>query len=243
MSAHTGSLLAAHSSSPLATHTDSLSPPPLRTLANITGELEQRLWHSTLDAMEQQSNADLPTLRRIRGWITTGVTLDIVTLPPPIFHENTFTVSQHACAVRTRISEYIAFEAITPLPDDHPLPFGIQPLHVIMKAGRKPRLVIDLSRNLNDNLEYQYFSYSSVREAAEMSTPHCWYSKLDLSNCFLSFPLHPTALPHFIFRFEGRLYQFTRMPFGLSSAPRICTELLSVVAFELQRQGTDRQVR
>lgn len=230
---------------PVALPSVTLSPPlvPLRTLANVTGHMEQQLWHSTLDAMERQRDADLPSLRRIRDWISSGVTLDLVTPPPPIFHENTYSVIQHADIVRTRIREYIEFEAITPLPDDHPLPFGIQPLHVIIKTGRKPRLVIDLSRNLNDNLEYRYFSYSSVREAAELSTPLCWYSKLDLSNCFLSFPLHASSLPHFIFRFDGGLYQFTRMPFGLSSAPRICTELLSVVAFELQRQGIDRQVR
>ena len=121
--------------------------------------------------------------------------------------------------------------------------FGVQPLHVIIKPEKKPRLVIDLSRNLNDHLDYEYFSYSSVREAVERSTPRCWYCKLDLTNCFLSFPLHPSAQPHFIFEFEGQLYQFTRMPFGLSSVPRICTMLLSVVAFRFARLGISEHLR
>ena len=193
--------------------------------------------------MAQQPGADPAHLQRVRSWIADGVTLDLISTPECVDHENTFSVSQEEGAVRLRIEEYIAFGAIALLSDDHPLPFGVQPLHVIIKEGKKPRLVIDLSRNLNDNLAYEYFSYSSVRDAVEMASPLCWFSKLDLSNCFLSFPLHPSAWPHFIFRFDGRLHQFTHLPFGLSSAPRICTELLSVVAFRLSLEATERNLR
>ena len=168
---------------------------------------------------------------------------DILTPPANFIYSNTPTVDAHADVVRQRIREYSAFGAITRLEADHPTPFGIQPLHVILKPGRKPRLVIDLSRNLNQHLAYEYFTYSTVRDAMEQSTPNCWYSKLDLTNCFLSFPLHSSALPHFIFRFEDELYQFTRVPFGLSSAPRICTELLAVVAYAMGLDGVDALVR
>ena len=185
----------------------------------------------------------LDFLQRVRAWITHGVTLDILTPPANVVYSNTPTVDAHADIVRQRIHEYSAFGAITRLDADHPTPFGIQPLHVIFKPGRKPRLVIDLSRNLNQHLAYEYFSYSSVRDAMEQSTLNCWFSKLDLTNCFLSFPLHPSALPHFIFRFEAELYQFTRVPFGLSSAPRICTELLAVVAYAMSLDGVDALVR
>ena len=182
-------------------------------------------------------------LAQIRQWITTGVTLDFVSDPSPIDHDNTFTVHENSSAVRQRIAEYIDFEALVPLPADHPCPYGIQPLHVIIKPDKKPRLVIDLSRNLNDHLEYEYFSYASVLDAVERSVEGCWYGKLDLSNCFLSFPLHPSTFAHFIFRFEGRLYQFVRVPFGLSVAPRICTLLLSVVAHGLLQADVDPAAR
>ena len=74
-------------------------------------------------------------------------------------------------------------------------------------------------------------------DAVEASHSGCWYGKLDLSNCFLSFPLHPSVRRYFCFRFEGELYQFTHMPFGLSTAPRVCTQLLSVVNFALAELG------
>ena len=179
----------------------------------------------------------------VRSWITHGVTLDLHAQPAAIDHDNTYSVQIEASVVRKRIQEYMAFEALTPPPNGHPCPYGIQPLHVIIRPDRKPRLVVDLSRNLNSNLVYEYFSYHTVCQALERATPGCWFSKLDLSNCFLSFPLHSSALPYFIFRFEGRLYQFLRMPFGLSSAPRICTELLAVPAFAMRMWGVDRSDR
>jgi hypothetical protein len=195
--------------------------------------------------MELDLASPLPpaALQRVRSWVTYGVSLDILTPPADIDHSNTPTIDTHADIVRQRIAEYADFGAIAALPPGFPTPFGIQPLHMILKPGRKPRLVIDLSRNLNQHLAYEYFSYSSVRDAMELSTPHCWYSKLDLSNCFLSFPLHPSALPYFIFRFEGQLYQFVRMPFGLCSAPRICTEMLAVVAYRMGLDGIEALIR
>ena len=190
--------------------------------------------------MRAQPGADLLELSDIESHITQGVSLPLVSSPSTVVYANTPTVLQHADAVRTRLHEYMQFGAVVKLPSDAHLAddsLRIQPLHVIIKAGKKPRLVIDLSRNLNEHLEYEYFTYSCVDDAVEASHPGCWYGKLDLSNCFLSFPLHPSVRKYFCFRFEGELYQFTHMPFGLSTAPRVCTQLLSVVNFALAELG------
>jgi hypothetical protein len=193
--------------------------------------------------MECEPDASLDDLHLIREWVLHGVSLQFTSSPATVEYPNTPTVLRNAEVVRSRLRQYMEFNAIIELQPDHPCPYGIQPLHVIIKPGKKPRLVIDLSRNLNQHLIYKYFSYSSVQEAAEASTVNCWYGKLDLSNCFLSFPLHPEAWPHFIFRFDGKLYQFTRMPFGLSSAPRICTLLLSVIAHRLTQEQFFKLIR
>jgi hypothetical protein len=215
----------------------------LRSLANITGTAEQRLWLGTLHQMRVQSVMPSVDLDRIHTWITTGITLDFDELPSTQQHHNTYSVAQNRDAVRTRLLEYIAFGAVKPLKTDEQPTRGVQPLHVVIKDDRKPRLVIDLSRNLNSYLHYEHFSYSTVEEAAELSWPGCWYGKLDLTNCFLSFPLHPEAVPYFVFSFEGRLYRFVRMPFGLSSAPRICTLLLSVLVHAMHSRGIRCMVR
>ena len=211
--------------------------------SNVGADGPLTLWRDTIRRMASLPHADSLHLPQITEWITSGVQLDLVTVPSPVTYSNTLSVLHNADLVRARLHEYIEFGAVVRLPDDAVCPFGIQPLHVIIKPDKKPRLVIDLSRNLNSHLQYEYFSYSSVRDAAELSTPGCWYGKLDLSNCFLSFPLHPTARPHFIFRFDGQLYQFVRMPFGLASAPRICTLLLSVVAHRLALDRIEHVIR
>ena len=216
---------------------------PLRTAAAVTADAPRALWLDTLSDMALLPDSDPALLRQIADWITHGVTLDMDSLPPAEVYSNTPSVRLNADVVRTRLQEYIDFGAVVSLPQDSHCPFGVQPLHVIIKTDKKPRLVIDLSRNLNDHLHYEYFSYSTVRDATELSTPGCWYGKLDLSNCFLSFPLHPSAQPHFIFRFDDQLYQFVRMPFGLASAPRVCTQLLSVVAHRLSQLSIEHVIR
>jgi hypothetical protein len=220
-----------------------LPPPPLAQPALVPlvqGEAQQRHWLATIARMRQQPDADLQQLADIEAHITQGVSLPLLTLPSTTSYANTPSVTENADAVRTRLREYMQFGALIRLPSDTPVEaegLRIQPLHVIIKAGKKPRLVIDLSRNLNDHLQYEYFRYSCVDDAVEASFPGCWYGKLDLSNCFLSFPLHPAVQKYFCFRFEGELYQFTHMPFGLSTAPKVCTQLLSVVQFALAEKG------
>jgi hypothetical protein len=196
-------------------------------------------WLDTVHEMEQQHPDCSPQLRQqlaiIREHITHGVSLDLLDdTPPPLSYANSPSVAQHSGAVRARLEEYMAWGAVLLLPS---APARIQPLLVIIKPGRKPRLCIDLSRNLNDYLVVLNFSYTNVSHAVKLSSAGSWYSKLDLSNCYLSFHLHPDAVEHFAFCFEGKHYAFTRMPFGLSSAPYICTQLLSVVAYKLRQLG------
>jgi hypothetical protein len=181
-----------------------------------------------------QPGANIQELLTIRSYVTDGVTLPLLSIPPPIKHPNTPLVAEHADTVRARLTSYMEFGAVVHLPADVDLSsVSVQPLHVIIKPQKKARLVIDLSRNLNGYLQHTHFSYENVDTAVSLSKRDCWFGKLDLSNCFLSFPLHPSVYKHFIFSFEGSHYQFIRMPFGLSTAPLVCTQLLSVVSFAL----------
>jgi hypothetical protein len=189
--------------------------------------------------------SDPDTLDEIERHIRNGidVSLDLLSPPQPIHFANTTTVDENFDEVQARIAEYISIGAVRVVQlsesasnsSSSAAPSMVQPLHVIMKPNKKPRLVIDLSRNLNDLIPHREFHYTSIQDAVKLSYPGCWYSKLDISNCFLSFPLHENSLQYFVFLFDGVYYQFVRLPFGLTSAPRICTILLSVVQFVLER--------
>lgn len=179
---------------------------------------------------------DKDTLREVRRHITQGVGLDFIDgPPPPRIYKNTPSVRLHAAAVRARLLDYQRIHAVQRLPPSAPTPSHVQPLHVIVRDDKKPRVVIDLSRNLNDFLKPVPLRYESVDSAVAASHPGCWFTKLDLSDCFLSFPLCDKIKHLFTFEFEGEHWQFLSMAFGLSSAPAICTKILSVLAFALLR--------
>jgi Reverse transcriptase (RNA-dependent DNA polymerase) len=186
--------------------------------------------------MATEPGVDVALLESVRGFIRDGVSLPLLIQPPPLVFGNTKTVEDNTAAVRERIAEYMAIRAVVRLPPGERPERGIQPLHAVIKPDKKPRLVIDLSRNLNSFLHIPRFRYSSVADAVRSSWPGCWYGKLDLSNAYLSFPLHPDAAPLFTFRFEGDLYRFVNMPFGLATAPLACTQLLAVVAHSIRRR-------
>lgn len=196
-------------------------------------------WLSVIQAMRVSTACQLPVLdlNELEQHIKHGITLPLTVEPDNIQFNNTTTVADNHLSVADRIEEYISIGAVQQLPVSASAPLIVQPLHVILKDGKKPRLVIDLSRNLNELLPHTAFKYASVHDAVLLSTHHCFYSKLDISNCFLSFPLHPNCYKYFTFQFDGHYYQFTRLPFGLSTAPRVCTLLLSVIQFVLEQHN------
>ena len=221
-------------SSNLVTTTTAAVNPEAATVHQCTST-----WLSAIHQMKQSSTCELSDLEllEIEQHIQHGITIDVESEPVPIHFNNTNTVLENSELVNDRISEYIDIGAVRLLPTSSPTPTLVQPLHVILKQGKKPRLVIDLSRNLNELLPKVKFHYASVQDAVRLSAHGCFYSKLDISNCFLSFPLHPSSYKYFTFQFNSNYYQFVRLPFGLSTAPRLCTLLLSVVQFVLEQQG------
>ena len=231
-------------SSLLPLHSSKLPLPPPSSLTaheKIRSSPVQSLWKSTLSSMRQQKVLPESDLNQIESDIVYGVSLRLVSEPPSRDLPNTPAVVQHGPLVASRIEDYIKFGAVELIDSDSSSsqtpPHGTQPLHVVLKAGKKPRLVIDLSRNLNELLPERHFSYSTVDDAVDLSSKNCWFGKLDLSNCFLTFPLHPNAVKYFYFRFRNNLYRFTGMPFGLRTAPLVCTLLLSVPAFLMKQKG------
>src|SRR6185437_896160 len=102
------------------------TPPPhvtLRTLAHITGQAEQRLWLDTITAMEQEAGASPDELGRIRDWILHGISLQFDSVPETVEYSNTPSVLHNAEVVRTRLQQYMDFNAVIQLPPDHPCPY------------------------------------------------------------------------------------------------------------------------
>jgi hypothetical protein len=169
-------------------------------------------------------------------FLRTGVHSELQSQPPAIRYSNTPAVARHRVFVKERLDYYRDLGALAAVGQEDNFD-RIQPLHVIIKDGRKPRLVLDLSRNLNDHLPKYKIKYEGIDHALKNCTPGCWFGKTDFADCFLAFDVKPEFRQHLRFAFEGTVYEFLRMPFGLSTAPRLCELLLSIVSFELRRRG------
>jgi hypothetical protein len=162
--------------------------------------------------------------------------------PPQVQQlKNTPLVLANAGVVGERLAYYQdlgALRRIAACDEDYVGP--LQPLHVIIKEGKAARPVLDLSRNLNERLVKTSFRYQSVQDAVDRCLPGAWLAKVDIEACFLNFLVRPEDRQWLRFAFaphggQAQVFEFQSMIFGLSSAPFICTSLMSVVEHALAR--------
>src|SRR5882724_9180599 len=103
-------------------------------------------WRSRLEAMRMEG----VDVAEQCSAIEEGVKIMPVKEPPEIRFANTKALRKNEAFAIERLKEYESISAIERLQCE---PSIVQPLHIVLKDDRKPRLVLDLSRNLNDCLD------------------------------------------------------------------------------------------
>ncbi|XP_076052207.1 uncharacterized protein LOC143031779 [Oratosquilla oratoria] len=104
------------------------------------------------------------------------------------------------------------------------------------KNSDKTRLVMDLSA-LNKFLKPQHFKMVTVAQVRATLSKEDWLASLDLQDAYWHVPIHTRFRRFLAFQVGTETYQFTRLPFGLSLAPRIFTKLSKIVTSVLADQG------
>lgn len=104
------------------------------------------------------------------------------------------------------------------------------------KDTGKTRLVMDLSA-LNKFLTPLRFKMVSVAQVRSVLREGVWLASLDLQDAYWHVPIHPRFRRFLAFQVGRETYQFTRLPFGLSLAPRVFTKLVRVVGARLTAAG------
>lgn len=64
-----------------------------------------------------------------------------------------------------------------------------------------------------------------------------WATTIDLKDAYLHIPIHEECQRYLAFRYDHTDYQFTALPFGLSTAPRVFTRVSRAVVAALRRKG------
>ena len=199
-------------------------------------------WLREIDKLIAAPGADVVLLRRVRAWAAEGVRSEFIdgSPPPQQQHANTHTFKAHEAVCMERMRVYEDMGAMRRLAGLPPPGAHVQPLHAVVRPGKKARVCFDLARNFNDHVVDEGFSMASVQHAVELAkqspTP-AFFSKLDISACFLSFPIHPDDHLFFYCEAGGDFFQFLALVFGRKDAPRVCSLLLDVVSAAMVDAG------
>ena len=85
----------------------------------------------------------------------------------------------------------------------------------------KPRLVIDYSQTINKYTPLDSYPIPRIDDLLQKVAKHKFFSRIDLKSAYHQIPLKPEDRTLTAFQACGKLYEFTRLPFGLTNAVQI----------------------
>lgn len=98
------------------------------------------------------------------------------------------------------------------------------------------RVILNL-KHLNCDIEHHHFKMETFRTTIPCVTPDCWFASVDLKDAYYSVNVNKKDRQYLKFYWNNTLYQFTCLPNGLTTAPRVFTKLLKVVFAQLRKIG------
>lgn len=104
------------------------------------------------------------------------------------------------------------------------------------KSDGSKRFVLNL-KNLNKFIATNHFKLEDYRIAAKMIVEKSFLARIDLKDAYFLIPIHRESRKYLRFYFQGQLFEFLVLPFGLSTAPYIFTKVLKPVIHFLRARG------
>ena len=90
---------------------------------------------------------------------------------------------------------------------------------------------------LNTFIEYHHFKMDTIETVINLLRPGCFMTSIDLAKAYFSIPVAVDDRRFLKFQWKNDMYQFTVLPNGLSSAPRIFTKIIKPVYAHLRQLG------
>lgn len=176
--------------------------------------------------------------RFIVDTIEFGYKLPLLQIPPPFDATNNNSALQESEFVESAISELLSLECITEV---FAPPAVINPLSVSIQKSGKKRLILDL-RHVNQYLFKSKFRCEDVSIAREVLNPGDFMFSFDLKSGYHHVEIFPEHRQYLSFSWifsSGftRYFQFSVLPFGLSSTPYLFTKLLKPLVKKWRTEG------
>ena len=102
------------------------------------------------------------------------------------------------------------------------------------KKGGSYHMILNLKK-FNDFVQYEHFKMETLDHICELMTEGCFMCVVDFSDAYLTTPINEDHVQFLKFRYEGKIYMYLVLPFGLACAPRYFTKLCKVPLIVLRR--------
>ena len=112
----------------------------------------------------------------------------------------------------------------------------VSQIFLVPKKDHTQRPVINL-KPLNRFIAKQRFKMEGAHVLKDLLQSGDWMVSIDLKDAYQSVPMWREHRKLLRFRWDGQLYQFQCLPFGLCSAPRTFTKILKPVLALLRQNG------
>ena len=112
----------------------------------------------------------------------------------------------------------------------------LQPVVLVPKPNKKWRPILDLSQ-LNLYLAPTMFKMETPETIRLSLQQGEWVTSLDFSDAYFHIPISHRSRKYLRFHFKGQTFQFTALPFGLSTAPLEFTKVVKEVQLMAQARG------
>ena len=114
----------------------------------------------------------------------------------------------------------------------------ISPVFLVDKPDGGFRKILNLKK-LNEHVKYEHFKMDSLKSACDLISKDCFMASIDLRKAYYSLPIHRASRPFLRFEWNSQLYQYTSLPNGLSSGPRVFTRVMKTLFAVLRERGCD----
>lgn len=112
----------------------------------------------------------------------------------------------------------------------------VSDIFLVPKKDDGFRFILNLKK-LNKFVYSEHFKMEDIRTATKLLTKDSFMANIDLKEAYFLVPIHKSHRKYLRFIFNGNLFEFSCLPFGLSSAPYIFTKILNPVITHLRSKG------
>ena len=104
------------------------------------------------------------------------------------------------------------------------------------KDRGKFRMILNL-KHLNKFVEKHHFKMETLMTTLSLVRPDCTFLSFEFTDAYYACSIFPPHRKYLRFQFEGKFYEYTALPNGLSTAPQFFTKIMKVDLTHLRERA------